>query len=182
MKRHFITPTRIFLLVIIICSLVPLNYLYSWFASTYNVRECLPIGDSDSDAFANGRIKSSNIKKITIYLDKDQIFYRDCKRIKTLKKFEISDNDTIFRLNNALLIECYGQKCASKREVLDKEYEGYVIAELSKGKVVYLTFRINRDRSTSIGFADRIFQLATNESILREDFCNLLLPDLQKLE
>lgn len=182
MKCHFITPTRIFFLVIIICSLVPLNFLYSWFASTYNVRECLPIGDSDSDAFATGRTKSSSIKKITIYFDKDQKYYRDCKKIKTLRKIEISDNDMIFWLNNALLIQCYSQECASKREILDREYEGYVIAELNKGKVVYLSFRINRDRSTHIWFADRIFQVATNESILGEDFCNLLLPDLQKLE
>ncbi len=185
MKSHFITPTRIFFLVIIICSLVPLNFLYSWFASTYNVRECLPIGDSDSDAFATGRIKSSSIKKITIYLYKDQKHYTDyidCKKIKTLRKIEISDNDMIFWLNNALLIQCYSQECASKRKMLDREYAGYVIAELNKGKVVYLAFRINRDRSTLIGFANRIFQVATNESILGEDFCNLLLPDLQKLE
>jgi hypothetical protein len=182
MKLIFPRINRAVLILLMIYLSIPLSIFGFWFSLTYRVQECLPIGDSDSDSFAQGNLSSSNVEKITVYFNKEEASNMDCKKIKALPKIEIFDKSLISKLNRTLSQKCYSINCSSKKESLTRTYSGYIIADLNSKKSVYLAFIIWEHRNTLIEYASRSFEIAANQAILGEEFCNLILADLQKLE
>jgi hypothetical protein len=154
--------------------------LWVWFSLTYSIRECLPIGDSDSDTFAQGILESSKIEKITIHFNKLDEFDIDCSKLKALPKFEFSDKNKISKFNKALELDCSKLPCTNSD--LGRTYQGFAIAELASRKKVYFAFRIYPDRSTYIQVASRSFELYAKERIVNKNFSDLILPDLKKLD